>query len=312
MYKISIIGAGYMAKEHIKAFSNLPNVSIVGIFSRTKSKAIALASEFNIPFVGNSVRELYTETNSDAVVITVSVNYIFSITMECFNFPWVCLIEKPVGYNFEEAELLNNYTLSLRFKAYVALNRRHYCSTSKLLSELDPNGSNRIVKIQDQEDMNDPIRLGHPLDVINNWMYSNSIHLIDYFLLLCRGNLLKIRNVIEWDLKNPSFVLATLEFDSGDIGIYEAYWNTPCPWLVSVTTKEARWEMAPLETLTKQVRGSRTKDTFGIDKKDFDYKPGLRKQAELFVEILEGKTPQLPTLIESFDTMKLIKLIYNQ
>jgi predicted dehydrogenase len=312
MFKISIIGAGYMAREHIKAFSNLPNVSIVGVYSRTKSKAIVLADEFDIPYVANSVKELYEETNSDAVLITVSVRFIYSISMECFEFSWVCLIEKPVGYNFEEAEILNNYIIDNEIKAYVALNRRHYSSTSQILSELESTSSPRIVKIQDQEDFNDPIRLGHPIEVVNNWMYSNSIHLIDYFPQLCRGKLLKVSNIVKWNLNRPGLVLAKLEFDSGDIGIYEAYWNSPCPWHISVTTSEARWEMAPLETLTKQLRGSRMKKSLEIDKKDFDYKPGLRKQAELFVEILEGKFPKLPTINESFNSIKLIKLIYNQ
>ena len=37
--KVVTIGAGAMAREHIRAFASLPGVSIAGIHSRTKSRA---------------------------------------------------------------------------------------------------------------------------------------------------------------------------------------------------------------------------------------------------------------------------------
>ena len=38
--KIGIVGAGYIAEEHLKVFANIPNVEITGIFSRTYKKCI--------------------------------------------------------------------------------------------------------------------------------------------------------------------------------------------------------------------------------------------------------------------------------
>lgn len=312
MIKIAIIGAGYIACEHIKAFQDINNVEVVGIYSRTKTKAEVLASRYNIELVADSIEDLHSKTFSDGVVIAVSVSEIYNVTLECFKYNWKCLIEKPAGYNLEEAQLLNKYAIQNNIVAYVALNRRHYSSTSKILVELMATDSKRIVKIQDQEDIADPIRIGHPDKVIKNWMYSNSIHLIDYFTFLCRGNLLKVSNIINWDSNIPHLVIAKLEYDSGDIGIYEAIWNAPSPWIISVVTSEARWEMAPLETLTKQDRGTRVKNQINIDKWDLEFKPGLRKQAKLFVDILQGENANLPTLNDSIKTMKLIKYIYNQ
>jgi len=312
LIKIAIIGAGYIACEHIKAFQDINNVEVVGIYSRTKSKAEALAKKYNINIVANSIEELYSKTLADGVIIAVSVSQIYIVTLECFKYQWKYLIEKPAGYNFEEAQLLNNYAVQNNIVAYVALNRRHYSSTSKLQIELMATDSKRIVKIQDQEDIADPIKIGHPDKVVKNWMYSNSIHLIDYFTFLCRGNLIKVSNIINWDSNMPHLVLAKLEYDSGDIGIYEAIWNAPSPWVISVVTSEARWEMAPLETLTKQDRGTRVKNQINIDKWDLEFKPGLRQQAKLFVDILHGKNANLPALNDSIKTMELIKKIYNQ
>ena len=41
--KISIIGAGAMAFEHLRVFSTFNNTEILGIHSRTRSKAVKLA-----------------------------------------------------------------------------------------------------------------------------------------------------------------------------------------------------------------------------------------------------------------------------
>jgi len=43
---VAVVGAGSMAREHIKAFSALPGVKVNGIFSRTRTRAEVLAKEF--------------------------------------------------------------------------------------------------------------------------------------------------------------------------------------------------------------------------------------------------------------------------
>ena len=72
--KVAIIGAGGMAREHIRAFSGLPNVRVAGIHSRTRVKAEVLAKEFHISTVCGSLSELYERTHADLVVLAVSVD----------------------------------------------------------------------------------------------------------------------------------------------------------------------------------------------------------------------------------------------
>ena len=60
--KVVVIGAGYMAREHTRAFQDVPGVQVTGVLSRTQARAEALAVEFNIPAVCTSVEELYEKT----------------------------------------------------------------------------------------------------------------------------------------------------------------------------------------------------------------------------------------------------------
>ncbi|MDB4051012.1 Gfo/Idh/MocA family oxidoreductase, partial [Flavobacteriaceae bacterium] len=180
MIKVAIIGAGYMANEHIKAFSSLENVMVNGIFSRTKEKAIIISKKYKIEFVAESINELYNLTKADVVVNTSSVASILDTTKKCLNFPWINLVEKPPGYNLNEALTLYELVEKKNAQLYVALNRRHYSSVKKALFELKNDDSKRVVKVLDQEDQNDPKRIGHSNKIIQNWMFANSIHLIDY------------------------------------------------------------------------------------------------------------------------------------
>jgi predicted dehydrogenase len=313
MYKVAIIGAGYMAKEHIKVLQDIHNVEITGIYSRTFIKAENLAINNNIKHVAKNIEDLYNITKADVVIIAVSVDKIFEISSECFKYPWICFIEKPAGYNLNEALSLNNIANNWKRKVYVALNRRHYSSTIKALTEVNLINSPRIIKIFDQEDTNDPIRIGHPPHIIYNWMYANSIHLIDYFTIFCRGNLLNISHEVEWNSSNPFYILAKLEYDSGDIGIYEAIWNAPSPWSVNIITKEKRFEMSPLEKISTQNYGSRSKIELAIDEWDIKFKPGLRLQAQILINSLnKNESSSLPTLSDSIKTMTLINKIYKQ
>ena len=48
-FKVAFIGAGYMAEEHLKAFSAQPEFEITGIYSRSILKAEKLAEKYTLP-----------------------------------------------------------------------------------------------------------------------------------------------------------------------------------------------------------------------------------------------------------------------
>jgi predicted dehydrogenase len=310
--KVAIIGAGSMAREHIKAFAAVPEVEIVGIQSRTFSKAEALAKEFQIPKVVADLKDLYTETQADIVVITVNILAMLEVATEVVKHPWLCLFEKPVGLHYAESVQINELATAYKSRCFVGLNRRHYSSTRTVLADLALNDEKRIVNVFDQED---PAIALHedkqPALVVENWMYANSIHMIDYFRVLCRGKIKAVTPVVHWDPKNPSLVVTKIEFTSGDTGIYQAVWDSPGPWAVTVTTHAKRWEMRPLEQATYQLHGTRKIEPMPIHEWDKEFKAGFRLQAEETIKALQGLPHVLPTLEDSLETMGLIKAIYE-
>lgn len=308
---VALVGAGYMAREHIRAFQDIPGVRVSGIMSRTRARAEELAREFDIPAVCDSVPELHEKTGADLVVISVPELAANAVSRACFEYPWAALLEKPAGYNLGDAEGIAAAARVKKRKAYVALNRRFYSSTRAALEDMERTEGPRFIHVQDQEDPQRALQAGQPALVCDNWMYANSIHVVDYFLLFGRGKIVNVAPIVPWTPEAPWMVVAKVEFDSGDIGLYEGIWNGPGPWFVSVGTPAKRWELRPLEQAAYQLAGQRKLEVVAGHDWDQQFKPGLRLQAEQAIAAVHGEATLLPTLDEALLTMRLIHAIFG-
>lgn len=300
-----------MVRAHALAFGDIPDVSLKGIFSRTRARAETVAAEFGIEGIYDSIEDLWEQTRADVIVIAVSELAVSQICRSAFKYPWLCLVEKPVGYDLENAREILEEAGKTGARAYVALNRRHYGSTRAVFSELAKIDGPRLVQVSDQENPQIALEAGKDPLIVKNWMYANSIHLIDYFRVFCRGDLGSVQHIIPWNPERPEYVLSKLEFSSGDVGIYQASWNRPGPWAVTISTGSKRFEMRPLEQATIQEGPSRMVRALASDPWDSQFKPGLRFQAEEIVLALQNDSWRLPTLAEGFATMELINKIYE-
>lgn len=309
--RIAIVGAGYMAREHAKAFAGLPGVELAGIYSRSPERAQALADQYAIRSVYGTLDALYHGTKADIVVVAVNELAVAEVCADVFRYPWLSLIEKPVGYNLAVAREIAAQAKSFGRRAHVALNRRHYSSTRAVLADVGLVDEPRLVHVFDQENPQAALEGGSPSQIVENWMYANSIHVIDYLKLFCRGEIETVDRVIPWVPADPRFVLTKIVFTSGDIGIYEAVWNAPGPWAVTVTTRAKRWEMRPLEQASIQLYKSRRLEPMDLDARDAEFKPGLRLQAEDTLRAFRGEPNSLPTLEDGLATMELVGMIYG-
>lgn len=308
--KVAVIGAGFMATEHMKAFNGLPNVKIVGIHSRSPDRAAKLAETYGTR-VYSSMALLHAEAQADLVVVTVPELSMTAIAEECFAFPWTVLLEKPAGYDMVQATRIRDAAKNRR-DVYVALNRRAYSSTRQALAALASHSSQRFIRVLDQQDQRAAREIhGQPEIVAKNFMFANSIHVIDYLRVFGRGEITSVTPIVPWNPKKPGLVLAQVQFSSGDVGLYEGIWDGPGPWAVSINTAEQFVEMRPLEQVSIQLRGTRKVTRPGIDSDDSAYKAGLRYQAQQAVRAARGQPAELATLSDSWQSMKLVASIFG-
>jgi predicted dehydrogenase len=308
--RVALIGAGATAHEHARAFVDVPGVRLAGIFSRTRAKAEQLSARFGIPEVCGSVSDLYARTRAELVVVAVSPVYTKNIALNCFEFPWYVLLEKPPGLNLTEAQILKEQALEKSRHVLVALNRRFYSSTQTALSDLNQRNGSRHIHVFDQQSIEFAASLGHEQAILDHWHYCCSIHLVDYLRVFGRGTASVTRN-LHWDRNNRRVVVASITFDSGDTAVYECIWSGPGPWAVMVTTPEKRWEMRPLENVAYQDAGRRALVPMEIHPWDTQFKAGFRLQAEHAVAAALGQPSDSPTLEEAIESVRLLKNIYD-
>ena len=309
MIKVSIIGAGRISEQYIKVLKSFKNVKIVGIVSKSEKSSKIKSKKFDIPYFGNSIDTMMNKIKPNIVIVCVTPTETMKVCFNLFKYNCISLIEKPLGLSLEDSKKILFKATTFKRKSFVALNRRYLNSTNLLLKKISSDKSKRIVSVFDQEDTQTAKKNGHNSLVIKNWMYANSIHLIDYFTFLCRGNVKKIYNQ-KIKLNNRQYFKSSkILFTSGDIGIYHAYWNRPSPWKISVSCNKSYFYMSPIEKLfEKNNKGQLI--SHNDSKYDKEYKPGFYFMVKNLLKVYTGKKYNLVSLKENIKTMDLIKRIY--
>lgn len=309
---VAVVGAGSMAREHIRAFASLTGVTVTGIFSRTRARAETLANEFAIAGVADSIEDLYETTKADLIVIAVPEMAANAVAKAAFSFPWAVLMEKPAGYDLNDAEDIAAAAAGRKAPVMVGFNRRFYSSSLAVKADLEtrPN-EHRFIHVQDQQSYAEARRYNHPESVVEKFMYANSIHLIDMIMAFGRGSVSRVSRITPWLGGNTEVMLAHIEFDSGDSALYEGVWQGPGPWACAVSTVGRRWTMQPLEQATFQNSGERLRTTLETSEDDRAFKPGFRLQARAAVDRVQGRDSAIVSLEDSLVTMRLIHGIFG-
>ena len=310
--KIAIIGAGEMANEYLKVLSKNKNVEVVGIYNRTLSKSLKLKKKFKIKNVFEKIDEMYRVSKPEGVIVAISPDKLKQKKEEIFQQNLKYLVEKPIGLNLKESSEIYKFARKNKIEIHIALNRRFYASTKYLIKKLRNNISEkRIVEIDDQQDqiINREV---FSKEILDNYMYVNSIHLIDYYNLLCRGKLLKIKNVKNWLDRKKNIFTCYLYYSSGDLGIYRSVWNMPGPWSVKVYLDNGYFKLSPIEKIFFRKNHSRLDKIININyDDDKQFKPGLKLQTGEFLKSLKNIKNNLPKLDTSHKLMNLISKIYR-
>ena len=191
-----------MAREHLRAFQDVPGVAIAGLYSRTRSRADALAGAHGVAIVCDSVPELYERTRADLVVIAVNVIEQASVRRACFEFAWTVLVKSLSDTILKRLKRFSKPPHRRR-KVLVALNRRFLSSTRAAFWQILKRRVRAISMCRISRAWNRRQTLGHPRVVVDNWMYANSIHVIDYLRAFGRGSVTRVTPIIPWNFDRP-------------------------------------------------------------------------------------------------------------
>lgn len=106
MFKVGIIGAGWIADKMAEALSPLSDYCVYAIASRSLEKAAAFAERWNVPKAYGSYEEMLDDKDVDLVYIATPHSHHFPHTMLALEHGRHVLVEKAFTANAKEAEVL--------------------------------------------------------------------------------------------------------------------------------------------------------------------------------------------------------------
>ncbi len=284
--RLGIVGAGNIAREHLKVIQALENVSVSGITSRTASKARELANAYAINHVYESLDELVEKCSMDAILVLVSADQIYGVAQGLIPKQVPLFIEKPPGLNPAQTKTLAKLADKHNTKNMVGYNRRYYSVFHKGLAIINEHGGLLGIAVEGHERFWKIVDRGLPETIRDNWIYANSTHTID-LLRLFGGNIKKIhalKNKLKE--KNGDQFAAVMEFESGSLGSYISHWFSPGGWTVKLYGDGVTVEYMPLEKGTR-IDMDFVKYDILPDEVDTKYKPGFYRQMQAFTELVK-------------------------
>ena len=103
--RVAIVGAGGWGFQHARAFAEREDVELVGIFGRSVERTKKRADQFHVPYY-TDVKEMLQKEKPDFVSVCLPAQHTFETTMAVIEEGIPLLVEKPLAYKLEEAELL--------------------------------------------------------------------------------------------------------------------------------------------------------------------------------------------------------------
>ena len=283
--KIGIIGAGPIAEEYIKIFSKNTLTNVIGIVGRRKKNSKILSLKYNIGFYGNKISELLIH-DIDIIIVAVDILNTINVAKQISNFSGLVLIEKPLGVNHEETKKILKILNSNKHNCFVALNRRFYDNILFVKKILKKDKSKKIISVVDQENTIKAKAIGHKKKVLQNWMFANSIHLIDLIIYFADSQISKI-STIKKQINKEKIILSNLYFKNNTTAVYNSIWNRPGPWSLTISTSNYYFNFSPIEILEyRKLNTNRKKIYKNITN---NYKPGFKNMVNALLRYYKVK-----------------------
>lgn len=299
---VLIIGSGKMAEAYLKVLKSFQNFNILGAYSRNQKNLKEFCKKNKINNFLNYQHIRNINSKLDLIIIAVTAPNLINVIKESKNLNGVRLLEKPLGISLKDAKFIKK--ISQKKKYFLALNRRNYEST--LLAKKKITSPN-IIYIEDHINFDNMKLLGFDKKQFKSFIFSHSIHLVDYLNIFSKGDIKEIKKN-KYKLNGKTYLYCFIKFSSGDIGIYSSVYNSKKKWKVTIIDKKKVAEFQPLENLT--ITSSNNIKHFTPNNHDIIFKPGIFNIIKNINFYFLKKKFKLVNLNEAYNVMNLVHKIH--
>jgi len=299
MPDINLIGAGKMAQAYAKVLKAKGlNFNVIG---RGDESAKAFKDATGQSVLTGGLEKISASSPHALAPAAIIALPVANLARACAQLITAgtkrILVEKPAGLNLAELKALEAQAKQHDVDIRVALNRRFLAATLETERRVHEDGGVTSFTFEFTEWANAITNTKHPAHVKQNWFLANSLHVVDLAFHLggVPNELFAVTDgALDWHSRASRFVGAGHTAD-GAVFSYHADWNAPGRWGVEIMTAKHRYILRPMEQLQVQDINKIAIEAATIDDAlDQDYKPGLFRMVEAFIE--DKDAHRLPTI----------------
>ncbi len=298
-----ILGSGPMAVEYAKVLQHMKYpFTVVG---RGESSALNFYNETGVKAITGGHSDFLSNQDATAFthcIVAVGEKHLGSVTRDLIGFGLKnILVEKPGGWSAEDIQSVANFAKQKGADVFVGYNRRFFASVLKAKEIIDEEQGVLAFNFEFTERSHIIETIEKEPGVKEEWFLANSTHVIDLaFYLGGKPQTLSAFTAkqLSWHPRAAVYSGAGVS-DTGALFSYHANWLSPGGWGLELTTKNYRLVLRPMESLQIQKIGSAIEACPLDDALDKEFKPGLYRQVQAFVE----KDAALPDIQEQCDVL---------
>lgn len=285
---ILLIGTGPMAEAYTDVLKALAiEFTVVG---RDETSAAEFTAKTDIVAVPGGVENFLTDENvrlfNHAIIATGPENLLSVMAFLLQKGISKVLVEKPAALSIEELLEARQKLNQWQDQVFVAYNRRFYGATELCKKMIQEDGGLETMQFEFTELVHLVERRPRTKEVLSNWYYANSTHVIDLAFHLA-GKPVDWQSYVgegtlSWHPKTKYAGAGVTE--KGVLFSYLSNWDSAGRWAIELMTSKHRIYLKPMEKVQVQKKG-----TFEIHEIDLGsdldsrFKPGVYKQVEAFL-----------------------------
>lgn len=217
-FKAALIGTGAIAREHLAALADMPDVEIGGVCDLSAAIARMTAERFGVRRWYTDYRRMIEEVHPDLVHVTTPPTSHFALTRWCLENGFNVLCEKPITLEYRELIELRRIAAASGRLLVENQNLRCHSSIRRILELVAAGEFGEIVDAQVQVFLSigaagsrfvDPNRL-HPSLGMRGGPIADFLTHIAYLAYLFSGMPLRVRS--SWTKRIPDGALPVDEF----------------------------------------------------------------------------------------------------
>lgn len=278
--RVGVIGGGAMGQHHIRIYSEMKDVELVGICDTDRNRAISLANSYNTTSFFDHRELLKQELDAVSVVVPTTLHY--SVAMDIIDSGTHLLVEKPIADTLENADKMIHAAHDSKVKLMVGHIERFNPAVAKLKEIVDSGMLGKIVSISSRRvgPFNPRIRdVGIIMDL--------GVHDIDVISYLYGKKINEVYTIAGKDIHSfEDHASILLRCDTNLSGMVETNWLTPHK--IRNLTAIGIKGVAYLDYIKQTVE---LHDEAWIQTAKVEQKEPLKNELEHFINAVRNDTP---------------------